>query len=84
MCDTAGPCLEYTDGFELCKGRGGLCNEGGGHLQWVMGQKLLGGWCGGAKHLPGLRSKLGAFRKGLVPALSPFSFHMKHGAGPWL
>lgn len=31
-CDAAGPCLEYTDGFELCRSRGSLYTEGGGHL----------------------------------------------------
>lgn len=32
MWDTAGLCLEYTGGFELCKGRGGQSDDGGGHL----------------------------------------------------
>lgn len=32
MWDTTGLCLEYTDGFELCKGRGGQSDDSGGHL----------------------------------------------------
>lgn len=39
-------------------------------------------WWG--KTPPWLKLKLEAFRTGLVPALGPFSFHLKHRAGPWL
>lgn len=38
--------LECTDGFELGKDSGGRSDEGGGHLQWVVGQELLRVWCG--------------------------------------